>query len=195
MIKNDQYDRGYKDAQKDANSDTPKPKNFSKMGVSWKYWGSIFLEIVTLWNYRADDMLESYIQGYKNGYNETIKAKQTPQKVEIVNSDNTNINKNNTMSTVQSLEVQLHQLESLKHFLNSFNKEMELKMREYNSRVEQLHRDGLAVEAFKSFQENHLKPMNHKIIDIKMFIERDSVPYVNRNIEATKNGLSMARGK
>lgn len=193
MLKNDQYYRGYKNGQNDASSDSPRPKDFRKMGVSWKYWGSIFLEIVTLFNYDANDMLSSYIEGYKNGYNETIKAKHNPQKVEIINSENTN--KNNTMSTVQSLELQLHQLESLRYFLDAFGKEMESKMREYNSRIEQLHRDGLTVETYKSFQENHLKPTNHKISDIKTFLERESIPYVNKNIEATKNSLSITRSR
>ncbi|MCG6191406.1 hypothetical protein [Maribellus maritimus] len=193
MKKNDQYYRGYQDGQNDASADPPKPRDFRKMGVSWKYWGSMFLEIVTLFTYRADDMLDSYIQGYKDGYNQSIQAKYNPQKVEVINSENTN--KSNTMSTVQSLELQLRQLESLKHFLDAFGKEMESKMREYNSRVEQLHRDGLTIESYKSFQEYHLKPTNHKIADIKTFLERESIPYVSKNIEATKSSLSIARSR
>lgn len=146
---------------------------------------------------------KAFIKGYFEGFdfkyntlelNESIKSSlKTSENFNYISENFSTFNKQNSTS-MNDLQVILEKLKELNVFLHNFKKVLDDNRKGYNGRIEQLHKDGLSIQDYNNFTEMHLKPTNQMISQLIMFIEKESIPYVNRNIEKEVERIKTSGG-
>jgi hypothetical protein len=184
------YKRGFESGYNDAFNGKDKWNLRANFVMGWSLKFAIHGNIA----------LDTFAQGYNDGYYEGIKVKNAIHKVELTNSTENIILKNNTNklnlktnSMTQNYEQQLQALIELQSFLTQFKEDLKTRMSIYNDRVHNLRNSGLTIQIADNYDANYCIPNQQMIFRLIQEIEQKDTPFVNENISVVQQAMEIAR--
>ena len=95
----------------------------------------------------------------------------------------------------QSLQKQEEALKALREFLVSFTEDLESKIKSYKRRVDNIYDTGLSNEVYNHYSnDNYVSDKNH-INSLIRHIKETDIPYIDKNLGATKGSKETASGR
>ena len=95
------------------------------------------------------------------------------------------------MAAIQQLRLQLEKMQELQKFLSAFQESMNDKIHYYRLRAEELLYDGLPQETYNKLAHIHINETNHLVQKVVSFIEDETKPFMQRNIENMEEQIKL----
>ena len=173
------YQRGWQDGRLDAMAS--RDKNYNRMGQSWKM--AIY----------GSSSLDTYIQGYDEGYSVGLRERDVKQKVEITNLDDNMCDSNN------SSQNYLRELQAIEQLNNLLVSQVCDRLMMVNSRMKafilKMSDTGVAVQTCEQYRAKYYSVDAQHFQNIYNRIVSADLPQIRKYYEMVASQLELATGQ
>ncbi|UPQ79331.1 hypothetical protein M0M57_00485 [Flavobacterium azooxidireducens] len=137
----------------------------------------------------SESEIDAFAKGFYEGYDEELKRTEFPQKVEIINPQESVPQNNNTSMNPSEFKHQIKVLEenidSLKNFIN----QLEEDSHDYRNRINNFAEQGMIGEFYEEYLENGLEPTRRMIDEVIDNIRNRDIKLLKVQIDAINKTL------
>ncbi|HPA11798.1 MAG TPA: hypothetical protein PK692_08185 [Bacteroidales bacterium] len=177
LTNSDDYQRGWKDGHSAALAGDD--KDYSRMGMSWKF---------TIHGSKA---LDTYTQGYNEGYEAGIKEKNVVHKVQITNINNDSMAQQHGQDFIRELQA----LKNLNDYLAMLCDRLMTVNSQYKGYINVMEDTGVPIQQCKTYRddyyvqdEQNFKQLYEKIINF-------DIPQIRKYIDHIAGQYQAATGQ
>lgn len=173
----DDFKRGWEEGRQAALEG--KNRDYSRMGLSWKFV------------FHGSTALDSYTDGYNNGYEVGINEKNVVRKVEFTNNyNNMDYNTANTQQLVRELQA----LKDLNDFVVSCCNEVRQVNGYFRSYILMMADTGITFEACKEFADKYYVEDEANFKSLYDRIINYDIPWIRKYMEQIQRQFQAADG-